>query len=193
MNFKKSSGLSLMELLVVLVIVGFVSVMLVQGATFLFANFNLVSLRYEKLKSNGLPEQWYRSSVAGLVVSNERPFLGGTNYFEGYTLSPITPVDGVLTKIRWSLRTGEDWVDLYVRQNNKDEILIMRWTGQEARFKFVNELGEAQEQWPLTEKNRKLIPSAILLEVVKDRYKISEILASTELKRFAGSDYRDLL
>ena len=188
-------GLSLMEMLVVLVLVSLMATLLVQGTMFLYGNYARVSDRFTALQSGQLPNRWYRESVSRLVASLDDNFAmtGRADFFEGYTLAPVTKPHGSLTNVRWRVSEEDGIVSLTVSQNGEPPLEVRRWRGRDARFVYYVDHREKVGQWPTDDETRHLLPAAIELRVSLDNGQQEELLTSVDMRLRAPGDYRDLL
>ena len=190
---KKVVGFTLVEILITMIIVGLVSATLLQSAMTLFNNYVSVSDKYENLQRSRLPDHWYRSSVEGLIISLDQEFTGEGDYFVGYSLSSLNQSNGLLTKIRWSLRREGDWVKLEIAENDSQAIEVTRWQATAATFSYQGPEGVLQDNWPASKDEAPQLPLAIHLNFIDEHSQTYALVASTELRRFSKPDYRDVL
>lgn len=188
------SGLTLMEMLVVLVMVSMVSVLLLQTTMFLFGNFERISSHQERTQADLLPVAWYRESVEGMVATRdaEMGFAGSAESLSGLTMRPLFDAPGKLTKVTWSINSTGRRVELQYRESGGDLMVVHRWPAQTAKFSFVDVQGERYESWMATRDDSHVLPAKVQLDIQTTEGE-RRISAAVELRTNPPLDYRDFL
>lgn len=187
-------GMSLMEVLVVLVLVGMLSALLLQSSMFLYGNFERVTYQQNRQWAAYLPTAWFRDSIAGLIVSRDEQFIfsGESGRMQGLTIRPVLGDQGALTWIEWSIHPTSDQIELHYSENDGQSEVIYRWVAEGAQFTYIGENGEVFPAWPLEEDDAGSLPRAVVLKLEQDDH-TTLVDASVQVRTFPPADYRDLL
>ena len=107
-----SSGLTLLEVLVVFVLATLVGTLMIQGAGFFLGQYDIVKRIGRDASSEALQQRWFASTVHGMVpyLSPERNFAGDAGFFQGVTLQPLRARSGIPVATRWSIVESADSV-----------------------------------------------------------------------------------
>ena len=188
-------GLTLMEMLVVLVLTSLIATLLLQGTTFLYGSHERVNYHLKLMQKEILPDSWFRASVAKLVASldEDAGFSGNANGFKGYSYASVTEHEGKLVQVEWRLNETAQGVELWLAQSGHENLLTQQWAdAQSARFSYMNHDGQYSSVWPTTDQEKVLLPLAIRLEVGFDNEFMLAVLASVEVRKRGPLDFRDL-
>ena len=148
-NFK--TGFTLLEMLVVLVLVSFISVLLLEGFSYvLHLRSNFLS-QFEDLQRGALQEYWFRSTTAAIITDyhdGEHIFKGEEHKFSGLTIAALDQSIGVPTAFAWKMEYA-DGMMLLSYQNNKNETWeISHWFGSTGSFQYMDKDGKWHTNWP---------------------------------------------
>lgn len=147
-NKKKCDGLSLIEMLVVIVIVSMVSVLLIQGLGGALSLYDRVRNNQQRLNYQSMGQTWFRTTVAG-VVSNRlhlQRFQGSPAQVEFVTLRPLLSAEGVPTQVRWIIDLDNQGRLIY--QEGGEQFSLSVESSQNRKFQFLDAQGHWQERWP---------------------------------------------
>ena len=190
------SGLTLMEMLVVLLLTSLIATLLLQGTTFLYGSHERVVYHLKLMQKDILPDSWFRASVAKLVASldEDAGFSGNANGFKGYSYASVSEQEGKLVRVEWRLNETAQGVELWLAQSGHDNLLTQQWAdAQSAQFFYMNHNGQYSSVWPTTDQEKLLLPLAVRLEVGFDNEFTLEVLASVEVRKRGLLDFRDFL
>ena len=190
------SGLTLMEMLVVLVLTSLVATLLLQGTTFLYGSHERVDYHLKLMQKDILPDSWFRASVAKLAASldEDAGFSGNANGFKGYSYASVTEEEGKLVRVEWWLNETGQGVELWLAQSGHENLLTQQWAdAQSAQFFYMNHSGQYSSAWPTTDQEKLLLPLAIRLKVGFDNEFTLAVLASVEVRKRGPLDFRDSL
>jgi len=157
-NFR-SQGMSLLELLVVLVIVSLVSTAMVQGLGFGLSLYQRVAgaeaERAKKLRT----EEWFRLVNMSLVAQKEpgESLIGSKEGFSAYSMNPLISDDSIVRAVAWDINDGE----LRYREAGVD-FLPIQTIGFDSEFSYLDEAGRWHSSWPLNSESFEL-PRAVRL------------------------------
>ena len=144
---QRNQGMSLLELLVVLVIVSLVSTAIVQGLGFGLALYQRVIGAEAERAKQLRAEEWFRI-VNGSLVAQTTPgesLEGTTRQFTAHTMNSLIGDDSVVRPIEWDIRRG------VLRYKEADgEYLPVLIVGNDAEFEYLEESGRWRQTWPIT-------------------------------------------
>lgn len=147
-------GFTLLEMLVVLIISSFVSVLLMQGLGFILQLQGRFVEQLEDLQEGALQEYWFRSTVSSTLadykdIEPNHVFQGDSTHFSGLTVAGLDADAGVPTEFSWTLNHVADTVVLqYQQTSNEVAWQVAQWQGNEGEFRYLTRDGQWFEQWP---------------------------------------------
>ncbi|MDE7529573.1 PulJ/GspJ family protein [Aeromonas salmonicida] len=191
-------GLTLLELLVTMAILGLVTALLFQGLNSALVTYQRVQSRQWTEMPVYLSSKWLQSSLAGVQVdSNEnRQFLGSSRSIEAVSHAPLVGDSGEAQPIEWRLsKDNNNKLVLYYSQVGL-EWPVMRWpSGSEGKFSYYFK-GEVSTRWPaiISASHNSYLkkPDAISLKVVNGGATLFENLVDMPNRTYPRGDYRDL-
>lgn len=161
------SGLTLIELLVSLVILGFV-VTVMSGAFFQVGQV----VRIAEGVNGQFQPRWLHQNALNDLVGNlvipdgdDRPFTGDADSFEGYSLSLPRADWGEMQKFRVALVPRDGGRDLTVAAGDEKPIVIASWEVP-VQFEYVAVNGAPQSMWPPFGKSQDRLPSGVVVRNV---------------------------
>lgn len=157
-------GLTLLELLVVLVLTSLIGTLVIQGIGFILGQYRTVTRIGRISALANRQQQWFVSTVRGLVPSlhGNRRFKGEAGAFEGLTLSPLAAGPGRPVKIRWSIDT-QDGVGSVVTYGEEGgvEWTLLTLPDPDLSFQYADGAGQWYGHWPFDGQSRQGIPSMV--------------------------------
>ncbi len=158
----RQGGFSLLEVLVVLVIVGFVSAALVQALSQVLSVRTRLGPFIDRSEDTARVGEWYRRVISGVVPAPKDSiyvFRGTSNEIIGLTLSPLTGAVGMPTPFRMVIENES--TDLTVLRSYAEggpALALARWPvtsmkNGAARFLFFDGTNWS-DHWPLEEITR---------------------------------------
>ena len=185
-----SKGLSLIELLVVLVLVSMVTTISLQAIGFVTAGLDRISRDREKLEFDRIASRWYRESIQAMVASldEEHGFLGRPREMSGYTLAPLLADNGEPTLIRYYLESDGQRDVLWYQENNT-AFRFMEFASP-VEFRYATSRAAYSRSWPGDSFPVGTLPAVIKLDLLQSD---NDLLAVVKQRRIARRDYRDLL
>ena len=162
-------GLTLLELLVVLVMTSLLGTLVIQGVGFFLGRYDTVGRVGKTAALTLLQRHWFASTVEGMVPSlrESRRFKGREKSFEGMTLRPLAAQPGQPTRVRWSINpnAGDSSLVVYAEEGGPT------WTVLTVRepalsFEYADSAGRWHERWPLDVGSKQGIPR--MLRLVSD-------------------------
>ena len=162
---RRQAGLTLIELLVSLVILGFV-VTVMSGAFYQVAQV----VRVAEEVNGRFQSQWVQQRVLSDLVGNlampegvERQFSGDSKGFEGYSTALPQTGWGVAQQFHVRLESVEqDRTNLVLRSGDSKESVLTSWP-QRVEFEYLAVDGSTQSIWPPFGKSKDALPSGVVV------------------------------
>lgn len=164
-------GLTLLEMLVVLMLLGLLSTALLQGMAFFSAKYESVQRWRQDAGQAMLRQHWFAWSVSGLAAYGlpAQRFAGDGFAFAGISLQPLAADAGLPVEARWTLSAAEGDAAILRYQersglsNEGVDWLIAQFEDPELRFQYADRAGRWHDLWPLPEALEDWTPKAIRL------------------------------
>ena len=155
-------GLTLMELLVVLLLVALLGTLVVQGLAFFLGNYDAVTRVRREATVDALRQHWFATAVRGIVPYGveSRAFAGESSSFVAMTLQPLNTEPGLPTETRWSISdVGGSQVVTY------DENGTLAWPMLEVDdadlgFQYADDANRWHARWPIEDSVRRRLYNA---------------------------------
>lgn len=161
------SGFTLLELLVVLVLVAFITTMLIQGMGYL-AKVNDGFVRHgHQRQARELAFGWFDDALSQLAAPApgdvSAGFRGDALSFEGVTLASVDRREGIPIPFAFRLEPGDGGIRLiYVRRVEAHRWPLILLAG-ESHFEYLDAAGQWHQDWPPTPAQVDLLPTAVAL------------------------------
>ena len=166
-----SRGFTLIEILVVLVITGFIVTLLLQSlhqVLFLQTRFGHEIFYTQR---GAMYTDWFRQSINGLMPdykNGKHKFSGELRRMSGLTLATLAQEAGALAPFIWRLEfdlsSGQSGL-FYGEAGEKDSAVpLLVWPGKDGRFIYTDAKNEAHDSWPPFLGAWPQFPSSIMLE-----------------------------
>ena len=170
-HFRAAPGLTLVEMLVVLVLVSLLGTLLIQGVGFFLGKYATVKRVHREASLATLRQHWFISTVQAMVPSRleARRFAGDASSFEGVTLQPLAAESGLPVRARWSIGDdGASQVVVYAEEGGA------RWTvltsdDEGIAFQYADQAGQWHDRWPVANDARERIPGMVRLHSTAGR------------------------
>ena len=174
MKNRPSRGFTLVEILVVLIITGFIVAILLQSLQQVFRLQTHFGHEIFHTQNGAMYADWFRQSINGLMPDyndGKNKFNGDPRQMSGLTLSPLDRENGTLAPFVWRLefdtRSGQS--GLYygtseTAQPMQTTLPILEWPGNNGRFIYLDAEGEAHDNWPPFLGKWPQLPATINLE-----------------------------
>ena len=164
----RGRGFTLLEMLVVLVLTGFIMTILLEGLSQTFRLQEHFGTEQFNTQRGAMRSDWFRQSINGLLPDHEdgrHKFQGDDRRMSGLTTAPLTPESAGLAPFTWRLgfdpQSGETRLQYGAES---DSPAILAWRGDSGRFVYLDSNGEAHGAWPPLLGKWPQLPKAIYLE-----------------------------
>jgi general secretion pathway protein J len=144
-------GFTLLEMLVVLVLVGLISTLLLQGFSYVLHLRTRFLIHLENAQQGALKEYWFRGTVAAILAdykNGEHIFQGNERQLTGLTIAPLDNVAGVPSTLTWQLQSADGMTILNYQNSRGESWEVARWQGNEGHFSYRAVDGKWYDQWP---------------------------------------------
>lgn len=147
-----SSGLTLLEMLVVLIITSLVAALLMQGfASVLDMRGRLLAhLEYQDRTVHS--NRWFRQSVRGLVAElpdhAQRVFNGTPQSFRGTSVAGPDQRSGITQLIEWRIEKGETGLELIYLGEFGHRFTALQLEEGKGSFFYLDGEGKWHSEWP---------------------------------------------
>ena len=166
----QSRGFTLVEILVVLIITGFIVAILLQSLHQVFRLQTHFGREIFRTQHGAMYADWFRQSIQGLIPGYEggkQKFRGESRRLTGLSLAPLGLENGTLALFTWRLefdsRSGATSL-FYGEAGDKQALSILTWQGNVGRFIYVDSENQKHDNWPPFLGKWSQLPSAIYLE-----------------------------
>jgi len=167
---RRVNGFTLIEILVVLIITGFVVAILMQSLYQVFRLQTHFGSEIFNTQNGAMQADWFRQSINGLMPDYEdgkHKFRGDQRQMSGQTLASLDQENGALASFAWRLeyvpQSGMTEL-LYVGYDSVRPMQVFSWRSNSGRFIYVDGDNEVHESWPPSMGKWPQLPSAIYLE-----------------------------
>lgn len=175
------AGITLIEVLVVLIIVGMTSGILFQALERAYQLQQRFGVELFNIQHGQMSADWYRQTIQGLhpdYPDGQNIFHGDDRAFSGLTNNPLSDEYGAPTPITWKIRDTQQNGSaelVYIEEKHETTVLTLR--GNQIRFIYFDEKLTPHDSWPPPLGLSTQLPKQIQL-VVKDTIEPINIVAS---------------
>lgn len=166
---KFSTGFTLLEILVVMILTSLITGILLQGLQQVYRLQVHFGAEMFASQQGAMRNDWFRSSINGIMpdyADGKNKFKGEPRRISGQTTAPLDAPDGALAPFIWRIdfdpKAGE--MALYSGEGS-DAAIVLTWAGSEGRFLYLDEEGRPQEFWPPLLGKPPQVPLMVLLEM----------------------------
>ncbi|MFL2770092.1 MAG: type II secretion system protein J [Rhodospirillaceae bacterium] len=176
-------GFTLLEVVVVLMISGLISVILMQGLSLVLESRLRVAGAIDNLSRTGIQASIMTSPLRGLLpdyADGPDVFFGDKQRIRGLTLTPLQGTAGAPTGFGMILDynvVDNDTVLTYY-ERGYDPLVIARWEGNQGAFSYRGRTGDWAEAWPPDRINFKQTPRSVMVQTgIQDATYVIRVLA----------------
>ncbi len=166
---RRCSGFTLLEMIIVLFLVVFVSMLLMQGVSQVITLRLRLLAQVERQRTETLEAFWFKevTSYISAPISGKKSgyFEGDSNDFSGMCLASLVSGVGTVTHIQVKLEKEDNVLKLLYSENEDEEWELARWFKGKGKFRYLDSNGHWHMSWPTAGEGRESVPRGILLEV----------------------------
>ncbi|MGQ3075407.1 MAG: prepilin-type N-terminal cleavage/methylation domain-containing protein [Ferrovibrionaceae bacterium] len=148
---RREAGMTLLEVLVVVVLVGMLATAAFEGLSRIFDLRQRLGAWIDLAGDNAITSSWLRDSLAGVVPEYENgpnPFRGSERSVRGLTIAGLRSRPGVPVPFEWRIAEGRQSALEYREGLDPSFRQYWQWEGQRGRFVYVAEDGKTYPTWP---------------------------------------------
>lgn len=161
---KRQAGLTLLEMLVVLMISGMALALGFQTLGQWRRADAAISSIAGRTQEERLTQQWLHDSLRGLTPIEDVPFKGDAAQLSGISLNPVLSSQGGSTPIAWRIEPDGDGFALSLTEHGQGLQILLRDV-ETAHFSYVDKDGKAHPQWPPALGLADALPASIHLQM----------------------------
>ena len=174
---RRRPGFTLLEMLVTLVVVSLVAGLLGQAMFQLSRIERLLEGGQLSSMADAVRADWIRSAIESLLPGEEgssERLVGSERELEGLSADvPMLPAPGLARlhlRLAFDAAAGATQLQLLdsfaaLGQETSEPVVLLSWPGRDGRFRYLDDTGVWQEQWPLPSASSvAALPRAILVE-----------------------------
>ena len=158
-------GLTLLEMLVVMVLVSLLSTLVIQGVGFFLGKYEIVRRVQHEASLGLLRQHWFVSTVQGMVprFQENLRFSGDASSFQGLTIQPLAAEPGMPVRVRWFINQDGDFpVIAYAEEGDVEwNLLVVERAG--LSFQYADADAQWHDRWPVSAASRQRIPRMVRL------------------------------
>lgn len=161
---RHQKAFTLVEMLVVMVIVGLLITVIMQGFGYSMGLYQRVVKSQKSAYNEVLAYGWLRSTLSAQVAARpkDRGLEGGISELSTYSYQPLVDQTGLKTRIQWQLEQDGDTVSLAYREGDVS-FPVYRWPDSRGQFEYLDEKGQWHKQWPAEKADTLPLPVSIRL------------------------------
>lgn len=150
-TFRAVRGLTLLEMLVVLVLVSLLGTLLIQGVGFFLGKYATVKRIHREASLATLRQHWFVSTVQAMVPSRleARRFAGDASSFEGVTLQPLAAEPGLPVRVRWSIGGAGASQGVVYAEKHGPRWTVLTSDDEGFAFQYADSAGQWRDRWPI--------------------------------------------
>ena len=165
--WRRDLGLSLLEMLVVLVLAALLSTLLIQGLGLFLSGMESVQRHSGRAAVAVMRQRWFASTVGAMMpyLDQQRAFVGDPTAFEGLTLASLTEEPGLPRRIRWFIADDGSvrYAEVGATRDEGVEWTLLPATDAGLAFEYAGLDGGWRSEWRAMPNERQWIPSQVRL------------------------------
>lgn len=157
-------GLTLLEMLVVLVLTAMLAGLLVQSLGFFLAKYDAVRRLQSRSLEQTVQQRWFVASVQNIlpIENPNRRFEGDSSQFRATTLAPLGAESGTPSLISWAISQEENGApEVRYSEGTASSWLIAVSRAETLSFQYADKSGGWHDRWPIAGNRAGQIPAMI--------------------------------
>lgn len=158
----RQKAFTLVEMLVVMVIVGLLITVIMQGFGYSMGMYQRVIRTQKNAYSEVLAYNWLRSTLGSQVAARpkDRGLEGSADSLSTYTFEPLLDQPGLKTRVNWRLLQSGTEVSLEYREGNTT-FVVYRWPDSRGQFEYLDAKGQWINHWPAEKSDSPPLPESV--------------------------------
>ncbi len=163
-HYRLQKAFTLVEMLVVMVIVGLLITVIMQGFGYSMGLYQRVVRVQKSAYEEVLVYGWLRSTLGSQVAvrPKDRGLEGSLDALSTYTYEPLVESSGLKTRVSWRLLQASDAVTLEYREGDR-LFTAYRWPDSTGQFEYLDDKGQWINQWPAEKSDLPPLPQSVRL------------------------------
>ncbi len=199
----KHQGFTLLEVIVVLLIMSFITVMMMEGLTHYLKVQERISNKLSESHVSSLQSFWFRDVVGGLMSSEDASwqFTGNATRFAGVSVKGLDQQEGVPSRFVMDLDRHDErlWLTYYPESQlrvpdqltayqliKKAEAWVLFPVLDQVHFVYVGVDGQQYAQWPPKNTRVKGLPEGVIMRGEKRKGEVLGYGYSYEYEQWAS-------
>ena len=162
---RAAAGLTLIEMLVVLVLVSLLGTLLIQGTGFFLGKYAVVKRVHRESSLAELRRHWFVSTLQAMVPSRleARRFVGDASALEGVTLQALAADPGLPVRVRWTIRGAGESSTIAYSEEDAAPWTVWRTEDPVLAFQYADSTRRWHDHWPTADDALERIPRMVRL------------------------------
>lgn len=189
-------GMTLIEVMVVVIIVALISSFLFEALSGVFDLRRRLAPWLDLAGDSAIAASWFRDTVSGTVTEYENgpnPFRGDEQSLHGITVTPLTNFVGVPTVYEWRVRQDASRNLSFLEYHEWDAPwrTLLQWGGRFGQLSYIGDDGQTYTQWPpALGKPPPQLPAVVILsyggDITNAQVIVAAIVAVRDPERLIG-------
>ena len=175
-------GLTMLEMLVVLMLVALLGTLVIQGLAFFVRSYDAVTRDHRTTTHAALRQHWFVTAVSGIVPYGvqARAFAGDTASFVAMTLQALNAEPGMPTQTRWSINIGAGTQAVSYAEDGGTAWRVLESDAGNLAFQYADSDNRWHDRWPIAEAPTHWTPKLIRLTSDNGTIWLAAVEASPE-------------
>ena len=168
---------TLIEMLVVMVIIGLLVTVIMQGFGYSLGMYQRVVKLQNDVYTDVLAYNWLRSTLGASVAARpkNKGLEGNAVEVVTETYQPLVAVQGLKTRVVWTLVQDPESLRLEYREGSAI-FTVYSWPQASGRWEYMDDKKSWHSKWPLAETELPSLPNAIRLQVFKQQEEFNYVV-----------------
>jgi general secretion pathway protein J len=169
---------TLVEMLVVMVLIGLLVTLLMQGFGYAMGIYQRVVQRQYSAYSETMMYQWMESTLGAQIAARpkDRGLEGDQNQVSTYSFRPLVASPGLKTLVNWQLESTGG-------QLGQTSFVVRSWPSAAGEFEYLADDGSWHSQWPVEKTTAPALPEAVRLVIRLGSDQLNYVVAVETRKR----------
>ena len=175
-------GLTILEMLVVLMLVALLGTLVIQGLAFFVRSYDAVTRDHRTTTHAALRQHWFVTAVRGIVPYGvqARAFAGDGTAFVAMTLQALNAEPGLPTQTRWSINIGGGTQAVSYAEDGGTAWQVLETDAGNLAFQYADSANRWHDRWPIAEAPTNWTPKLIRLTSDRGTIWLAAVEASPE-------------
>lgn len=168
MRRTSQAGLTLLEMMVVLMLAGMALTLAFQSLGQWQRAEASLHVAGADVRDAALSEQWWREAIRGIQPRLDERFRGEELYFQATTTAPVLVHPAAAVEQQWTLVRSDERFSLKLEESGRTFELTLP-DAESAQFIYLDTRGRPHTQWPPRLGEQAALPAGIALQLTNDQ------------------------